>query len=157
MNSKSLIRWLLLVVVAGSVAIYALQRSGQPPATTDGPTTTVANTTAAAVVITYFTTDVRCESCRKIEALSRQAIDGGFPQEVAGGAVVFRVVNTDRPEHRHYVDDYEITNKTVIISHQVDGRESGWTNRQDVWLLLDEPSEFFNYVREPVRRYLGKS
>ena len=157
MNGKSLLRWVLLAIVSGSVVIYALQKSEPRAAGTDATATSMPDATAAAVVVTYFTTDVRCESCRKIEALSRQAIEEGFPHELASGAVVFRVLNTDRPENQHYVDDYEIANKTVIVSHQVDGRETEWANRQDVWLLLDEPAEFRSYVREPVQRYLGKS
>ena len=155
MHAKSVLRWVLLLIVFGSVGVYALQKArsrDNPPAT--GSAT--ANTATAAVVVTYFTTDVRCDSCRTIERLSREAIEAGFPSAVANGAVVFRVLNTDRPENRHFVDDYEIANKTVIVSHQVNGTETEWTNRQDVWLLLDEPAEFFAYVREPVQRYLGK-
>lgn len=157
MNGKPVLRWALLAIVLGSVMFYALQRSGARPATTGETATSPPDATAATVVVTYFTTDVRCDSCRKIEALSRQAVEEGFPQEMGSGAVVFRVLNTDQPENQHYVDDYEIANKTVIVSHQVDGRETEWANRQDVWQLLDEPDEFLNYVREPVKRYLGKS
>lgn len=156
MNSKTALRLLLLGIVFGSVAVYALNRPDEgtrDPAAAAAPPT--AN--AASVVVTYFTTDVRCAKCRTIEKLSRQAIEEGFPQEVAAGTVLFRVVNTDRPENEHFVDTYEITNKTVIVSHQENGTESDWTNRQEVWLLLDEPDEFFAYVREPVARYLAGS
>lgn len=157
MNSKSILRWLLLALVFGSVTFYALQRTGLGTADTDDSAASTPDTTAATVVVTYFTTDVRCDSCRKIEQLSRQAVEQGFPDEVARGKVVFRVINTDRPENHHFVDTYEIANKTVVVSHQVDGRESEWTNRQDIWLLLDETDEFLNYVREPVKLYLGRS
>lgn len=156
MNFKSALRWPLLVIVFGSVGAYALQKSlGKDTGPT--PAATSANTAAASVVVTYFTTDVRCDSCRTIEKLSRQAIEEGFPAEVANGTVVFRVLNTDRAENKHFVDAYEIANKTVIVSHQENGKEAAWTNRQDVWLLFEEPGEFFTYVREPVQKYLGKS
>ncbi len=157
MNAKFLMRWILLAIVVGSVVFYVVQQSATRVGQTNATPSPSPAATAAAVVVTYFTTDVRCESCRKIEALSRQAIEEGFPQELASGAVVFRVLNTDRQENKHFVVDYEIANKTVIVSHQVDGRETEWVNRQDVWLLLDEPDEFLSYVREPVKRYLGKS
>jgi len=153
MNARILARWLLLAVVTGSVAFHLVQRSAAAGA---DDRAAPADVTDAAVVVTYFTTDVRCDSCRTIERLSRQAIDEGFPDEVASGAVAYRVVNTDRPENEHFLDDYEISNKTVIVSHRVDGAETEWCNRQDVWLLLDEPDEFLSYVREPVRRYLGR-
>ena len=78
-------------------------------------------------------------------------------EPLADGDVLFRVLNIDRPENQHFVADYEIANKTVIVSLQERGEETEWTNRQDVWLLFEEPDEFFAYVREPVKRYLGKS
>ena len=156
MNVKSALRWTLLLVVFGSIGAYSLQRSLRDDASSTVSTPS-ASTATATVVVTYFTTDVRCESCRTIERLSRQAIEEGFPTEVASGAVVFRVLNTDLAENQHFVDDYQITNKTVIVSHQKNGNEEAWTNRQDVWLLLDDTSGFFSYVREPVRGYLGKS
>jgi hypothetical protein len=155
-HAKSALRWVLLLIVFGSVAVYAWQQSHKPEqqAAPDSP---LLDSKVATVVVTYFTTDVRCDSCRTIEKLSRQAIEEGFPNEVASGAVLFRVLNTDRTENQHFVEDYEIANKTVIISHQQNGKETQWLNRQDVWLLLDEPTEFLAYVREPVRRFLGKS
>jgi hypothetical protein len=166
MNPRSLLRWALLALVSISVAVYVLQRSGtqdpspEPAAATADPATADPATPAAApatVVVTYFTTDVRCTSCRTIESLAQRAVEEGFPGELARGEIVFRVINTDLPENQHYVEDYQLTNKTVIVSHQVDGRESEWTNRQDVWLLFHEPEKFMSYVREPVKLYLGKS
>ncbi|MCA8944399.1 MAG: hypothetical protein KDB80_17685 [Planctomycetes bacterium] len=153
MNAKSVLRWILLVAVFGSVGFYLYERPDQAMA--DG-NPAKSDVSAAQVVVTYFTTDVRCDSCRTIERLSRQAIEEGFPEQVASGLVAFRVLNTDRPENEHFLDDYEIANKTVIVSHQVAGAETEWTDRQDVWLLLDEPDEFLAYVREPVRQYLGE-
>ena len=156
MNTKSVLRWVLLLVVFGSVAAYAWQKT-HAAAAADTPGATAQDATGATVVVTYFTTDVRCDSCRTIETLSRQAIAEGFPDEVQRGEVVFRVLNTDRAENQHFVNDYEIANKTVIVSHQQNGTEVEWANRQDVWLLFEQPMEFFDYVREPVRRYLGKN
>ena len=155
-NAKSALRWVLLLIVFGSVAVYAWQQSHKPEQQA-APESELLDSKVATVVVTYFTTDVRCDSCRTIEKLSRQAIEEGFPDEVASGTVLFRVLNTDRTENQHFVEDYEIANKTVIVSHQQDGKETQWLNRPDVWLLLEEPAEFLTYVREPVRRFLGKS
>ena len=155
MTPKTVLRWFLLAVVIGSVAFYVWQRPAGAGSAPEQAATEV-DISKASVVVTYFTTDVRCESCRTIERLSRQAIEEGFPTEVASGKVVYRVLNTDREENQHFLEEYEITNKTVIVSHQVAGKETEWENRQDVWLMLDEPTEFFAYVREPVKQYLGR-
>lgn len=159
-NPKAVLRWVLLLVVFGSITAYGIRESAGDDSAAS-PTAPVTQPSAEAVaeaevVVTYFTTEVRCASCRTIEDLSRRAIAEGFASEVASGRVVYRVIDTDRPEHEHHRDHYELANKTVIVSHQVGGREVDWTNRQDVWLLLDDAEQFFAYVREPVRGYLGE-
>ena len=153
MKTTSIFRSVLLVVVGGSLLFWALR---ERPAADTGRVDPAA-VAAAKVVVTYFTTDVRCDSCRTIEALSRRAVTEGFPAELASGALVFRVVNTDREENAHFVDHYEIANKTVIVSRQRDGAEVEWVSRQDVWLYLEEPETFLDYVRTPIRDYLGRS
>ena len=154
MNLRTATTSLLLLIVFGSLAVFAWQRLRPTAATAATDADAARRAAAATVLVTYFTTDVRCDSCRTIEALPQRAVHEGFRDELATGQVVFRVVNTDRPEHRHFVDHYEIANKTVIVSHQREGHEIAWTGRQDVWLHLDEPENFFAYVREPIRAYL---
>jgi hypothetical protein len=154
MSAKVTLRWALLAIIFISLGIHTWKKSAdqEAGAAIDAPTPGIE---AAAVVVTYFTTDVRCDSCRTIEALSRRCVEEEFPDQLASGEVVFRVVNTDRDEHEHFVEHYDLTNKTVIVSSQVEGKESSWTDRQDVWLLLDEPDAFIAYVREPVQQYLA--
>lgn len=156
MNHRTATTALLLLIVFGSLAVFAWRHLRPTPATAAATTDAAAarREAAATVLVTYFTTDVRCDSCRTIEALTQRAVQEGFRDELAAGQVVFRVVNTDRPEHRHFVDHYEIANKTVIVSHQRQGHEVAWTGRQDVWLHFEEPETFFAYVREPIRAYL---
>jgi hypothetical protein len=109
------------------------------------------------VVVTYFTTDVRCPSCRKIEDLTRASVESGFADALASGRLVFRSLNTDRPENRHFVDDYNLVSKTVIVSRRVGGRESGWKNLQDVWMKLSSPGDFEAYVRGAIEESLEPS
>jgi hypothetical protein len=99
-----------LVVLALAGASVAMKNTVSPPAPSAeaSATATMADETplpADGVVVTYFTTDVRCANCRKIEALSRECVSTRFPEEFKSGRVVFRVVNTDRPESKHFLDD----------------------------------------------------
>jgi len=158
MATKGIVRGVLLAIVVGSLAFVALRgRGAGEVAANGGSEPSAAAVAAAKVVVTYFTTDVRCVSCRTIEALAQRAVVEGFPTELARGEVVFRIVNTDRPEHAHFLERYQITNKTVVVSHQQDGKELAWTGRQEVWSLFKEPERFLAYVREPVKAYLGGS
>ncbi len=159
MPAPRLVRFLLLALVLGSVAVFAsrqLQReaAARNPGTPSIPTSAVL---PLRVVVTYFTMGTRCDSCRKIEALASRAVNEGFASDLAAGTVVFRVVDTDLPENASYLDHYDLANKTVIVSREESGVEKEWVDRQDVWVLLDEPERFLAYVQEPVRRFLGRS
>lgn len=186
MGIRTLVRAMLLVFVAGSIGIWLSRRDqttteqigptqpgssipvaegpSKPGAgaigSPESPTSAAAAATPATrdrVVVTYFTTDVRCVSCRTIEELSRRAVEAGFPDEVATGTVSFRVVNTDRQEHAHFVEHYALTNKVVIVSREQAGREMEWVRCQDVWTYFKDPERFFAYLREPIRNYLQRS
>jgi hypothetical protein len=163
MHARTLVRALLLAVVFGSLAVFAWQRSqrasvpsiAEPEPSAPAAEVIVDPEKAADVVVTYFTTNVRCVSCRTIEELTRRAVAEGFASELAAGRVVFRVVNTDLPEHQHFLEQYSITNKIVIVSHQREGNEVEWSPRQDVWTLFHDPEAFLAYVREPIAGYLA--
>ncbi len=150
---RKITTWALVALAVVGAAVAIKNKVEAPPAP-------VAAEVAVAlpddgVVVTYFTTDVRCPNCRKIEALSRESVSTRFPEEFKSGRVVFRVVNTDRPENKHFLDDYKLVSKTVIVSQRKDGKEQDWVNLQDVWLKLDEPAAFDAYVGDTVKRYLG--
>jgi len=153
MKSRTILRSVLLLIVFGSLTFWLFARR---PANAGGDGPDPAAVAAARVVVTYFTTDVRCDSCRTIEQLSRRAVAEGFPDELRSGALVFRVVNTDREENAHYIDEYEIGNKVVVVSRQLDGEQIEWLRCQDVWLHFGEPEVFLPYLQQPIRDYLAK-
>ena len=108
----------------------------------------------AQVLVTYFTTDVRCTSCLKIEALTQAAVEESFATELASGRVRFQTLNLDRPENEHFASDYDIAFKTVVVSEEKSGEVLRWEKRDDVWKLLDESDAFKVYIAAPVREFL---
>ena len=150
---RKIVTWALVALAVAGVAVAITNRVTAPP------TAPVAAEVAVAlpddgVVVTYFTTDVRCPGCRKIETLSEESVTTRFPGEFESGRVVFRVVNTDRPENKHFLDDYKLVSKTVIVSRHQGGKEQDWVNLQDVWLKLDDPAAFGSYIGDAVKRFL---
>ncbi|MGD8719946.1 MAG: nitrophenyl compound nitroreductase subunit ArsF family protein [Candidatus Zixiibacteriota bacterium] len=106
------------------------------------------------VVVTYFYFGKRCAACQTIEALSREAVESGFPEEMAEGRVAWRAVNTDDAGNGRYIDDYELFAKAVIVSEMRDGREARWKNLMDVWKLYKDRDAFIAYVQKEVRASL---
>lgn len=109
------------------------------------------------IYVTYFHATARCASCLKIEDLTNAAVTTRFAGPIAEKRVVWRLVNVDEPEHAHYVKDYGLYTKSVVVSEVKAGREVRWKNLDEVWRLLGDPEAFQAYVEREVRAYLEKA
>jgi thiol-disulfide isomerase/thioredoxin len=160
MIAKQILRSVLLIVVLGSLAIWANREFRKSKSYGEveiqpAPAETLPVMDGPQVVMTYFLIGTRCASCRKIEALARETAEKDFPAELASNKLIFRVIDTDEAANRHYLDDYKLSSKTVVISRRLGGRETTWKNMEKVWDLLDDPPAYHAYLGERIREYLG--
>jgi hypothetical protein len=102
------------------------------------------------IVAMYFHGDVRCATCRTVEAYAREAVEQGFPDQVEKGMVSFVAVNVDRPENRHYVTDYNLVARSVVVAEELDGTITRWNSLNDVWTLVGDHDAYITYVRGAV-------
>lgn len=148
MVNKSLLRCLLILGLAGTVAFLALSALAEQAAAPQSG--------SHKVIAYYFHTNTRCSTCIKIEAYSREAIEQGFPDELKKGTLEMRVVNYEQPENRHFMQDYKLVSKSLVLVNVVNGKQTRWTNLRLVWQLTGHKDAFLNYVRKEVRGYLSK-
>lgn len=142
---------LALAVVGAASAVKQRLTAEQPPSGAEATMAADSGLPANGKVVTYFTTNVRCPSCLKIESLTRETIESRFSERLNSGEIVFRTINTDQPDYKHFVDDYQLVSKTVIVSTRKNGKETGYENLQDVWLKLNDPADFENYIGAALR------
>ncbi len=102
------------------------------------------------VIAYYFTGKVRCTTCRTIEEISRKTIESGFSRELGDGRLRFLVVNFDRPENRHFIEEFRLESSSLVLVAVRDGRPARWKNLPEVWTLADDPPKLEAYVREEV-------
>ena len=108
------------------------------------------------VIAYYFHGTRRCVSCKKIEAYSQVAIEEGFADEIKSGQLEFHAINYDEKENKHYIKDYELYTKSLIISKFRGVEETEWKNLTKVWELLGNKEKFLHYVRKETRAFLEK-
>jgi len=106
------------------------------------------------VIVYYFHGNYRCYSCMRIEQYTRESIEASFAKELKSGQIEFRSINVDLPANSHYVDDYKLFTKSVIVSDIVQGKERRWKNLQKVWELLRNETTFKDYVKNETIDYL---
>jgi len=155
--SRTLVVLGVIGVLAASGALLwnakADTRALQAPADTSQA---VADTTALPhrVVAYYLHTTYRCASCRKIEAYTKEAIETGFADELKDGRLAFRVVNIEEKGNEHFVKDFQIFTKSVVLVDERSGKQIAWKNLPKVWELLGDKEGFLRYIREETRAYL---
>ena len=106
------------------------------------------------IVAYYFHGTFRCPSCTKIENWSYEAIKNSFPTALEEGKLLWRPVNVEKPENKHFVEQYNLFTKSLIITEVKGGKQTRWKNLNKVWELLRNQEKFFSYVTEEVRSFL---
>lgn len=106
------------------------------------------------IVAMYFHGDVRCTTCRKVEAYAKEAVEEGFKDRMAAGQVEFRAVNVDQLENRHFIEDYRLTSRSVVVAEEVGGAVTRWVKLDQVWSLVGDRPTYLVYVQDAVRAYV---
>lgn len=109
------------------------------------------------VVVYYFHGTARCSSCQTIEELTHFAVTDGFQSELKEGSLEFHAINAETPENRHFIQDYQLYTKSVIVSTIVNGKEARWKNLEKIWQLYYDQKAFVDYIQQEIRAYMQKS
>ena len=108
------------------------------------------------VIAYYFHGDYRCYNCMTIEQYSKEAIEKYFPEQLKSGKLTFSVLNIDLPENAHFIKDYQLYTKSLIVAEFKDGKQVKWTNLTKVWDYIKDRDAFYTYVKAEVQKYLEK-
>lgn len=86
--------------------------ASQPSKTTSRPSTAPAAVSTrpsdGTVTVYYFHRTLRCPTCLRIEELARDAVQNGFSNEIAAGAVKWQVINIEKPDNAHFENEFNL-------------------------------------------------
>ncbi len=155
MNIKRLLTHVLLIFVAVSLGFLVYRESiYKHPAAPKSADPPAANAADAKVVAYYFHGTNRCVTCRTIEKYSREAIESGFGKELQAGTLKFMPVNVEEPGNRHFIQDYQLVTKSLVLVEMEQGQPKQWKNLDQIWTLVRDQPAFIKYVQEEVRGFL---
>ncbi len=144
-------------ILASALAVILLAGAAPAQSPDAAGTAQAAGSSRNQVVVTYFHGDVRCATCKKLEAYAKAAVEKAFAAELADGRLVFRTVNTDRPENAHFLTDYSLVTKSLVVTEESGGKVLRWTNLDRIWRLVGDRQAYDEYVVAGVRAHLGTS
>lgn len=99
-------------------------------------------------VVYYFHGNMRCSSCRKIEAYTEEAIRFGFAEALKNGTLELKVVNVEEPGNDHYVEDFQLYTRSVVVEKRSGNKQVQWKNLDQVWSLIRNKTAFMDYVQK---------
>jgi hypothetical protein len=108
------------------------------------------------VVAYYFHGNVRCMTCRTIERLAHETITADFPDELGSGELTWRALNVDEPTNEHFVKDFSLVTRSLVLVSYRDGKVVRFQNLDKVWQLVRDEEAFSQYVRESARSFLDE-
>jgi hypothetical protein len=131
------------LIVCGAALLAASGSTEKPP----DPTVTVY----------YFHTNVRCATCHKLEALAREVVERDFAKELKSGRVQWKMVNMQEQENKHFVNDFQLVTKSVVLVEEINGKQTRWKNLPKIWELVMSPEKYQQYVRSEIKSFLETS
>ena len=152
-SAKKWLTAVLLLFVVASVAFVivrevmsrnadstaAVSEAGEVPARAD------------ALTVYYFHGTQRCMTCNRIEELAKAAIQGRYAEELADGRVEFRSVNVEEPANEHFIKDFQLASRTVVMA-----KDGKYEKFDAVWTLVGEPEKFSSYLQDGAAKMLAK-
>ena len=109
---------------------------------------------ARTLIAYYFHGNFRCDNCKKIEQYSQEAVERYFAEEIKTKKLTFTIINTDLPENRHFIEDYQLYTRSLIVAEYKDNKQIRWKNLTKVWDYLKDKDAFYEYVKSEIQNYL---
>lgn len=124
----------LLVVILAAVAVISAS------------TVFAAESNSAKVIAYYFHGSFRCYTCTNMEKYTREAIEAGFSNELRSGKLEFKAINVEERGNGHFVHEYQLYTKSLVLSLVRAGKQVKWKNLDKIWQLSGNKKKFTGYV-----------
>ncbi|MFA6281272.1 MAG: nitrophenyl compound nitroreductase subunit ArsF family protein [Candidatus Omnitrophota bacterium] len=109
------------------------------------------------VIAYYFHGNFRCTTCHKLEQYSKEAIEQNFKNELSSGKLEFKAINVDEKANEHFVNDYQLYTKSLILVLIKDDKQVKYKNLDKIWEYVGDEKKFFEYVIKEIRDFLKDS
>ena len=77
-----------------------------------------------------------------------------FKDALASGDLEFKAVNVEDRGNEHFVNDYQLYTKSLILSFVKDGKEVRHKNLDKIWELARDKQKFITYVTKEINGFM---
>jgi len=147
-NRKSFLLTLVCIIFANC--------SAQEAESTKNSTENKNSSEPTKLTVYYFHTEYRCWSCNQFETLTKEVIEESFKHQLENGIIEFKSVNIETDAHKHFVEDYRLVTKSVVLALSDKDGQVEWKNMDKIWTLVRNTEKFKSYMKEGVTSYMNR-
>ena len=107
------------------------------------------------IVVYYFHGTQRCSACETIQELTSRALHRHFEKDLRDQRIFYLPVNLDQPWNEHYIMDFKLSTKTVVLVRYLDGAQTEWKVLDDVWFLYEDEPKFIEFIRDELNSFIA--
>ena len=102
------------------------------------------------IVVVNFHAARRCEACREIGAEARMLVETDFGDDLKSGRMQWRAINYEAPGNKHFIQDYDLTTSTIVVTRREGGRDVEWQRLDGVWEHVFDGPAMRTYLKEQI-------
>jgi len=106
------------------------------------------------LIVYYFRGSFRCPTCYNLEKYAKEAIENNFKDELDRGILVFKDVNVEEKGNEHFVNDYQLYSKSLVLSLVKNGEEMKYKNLTKIWEYVRNKEKYVSYVKSEIDAFL---
>jgi Fe-S cluster biogenesis protein NfuA len=148
MNGKRIMTVILLVFVVFSIGMIIKKETNKSELNLSK------NLDKTQTVVYYFHGTKRCKTCNTIETYTKESIQKNFAKEIQNNELKIQSINVEHAGNEHFVKDFQLSMKTVVVVNYVDGEIVTWKNCDKVWKLVGDKETFKTYIANETKSIL---
>ncbi|QIZ77559.1 nitrophenyl compound nitroreductase subunit ArsF family protein [Ferrimonas lipolytica] len=94
----------------------------------------------------YFHGNARCTTCKKMERYTVNAMQQGYASQLEQGQVNVKITNLEQSQNYHYIQDFELITRAVVLEIEQDGKPIAWRRLDEVWNAVTSEQRFTDYI-----------
>lgn len=106
------------------------------------------------VVVYYFHGTRRCPTCLGIQKVIEETIEEKFAKEIEADMLIFEDLNFEEEKNKSYVEKYQLTFSTMIVTARAGETVVKWDNAGKIWDYANAHDDLKTYVEKNIRDYL---
>lgn len=118
--------------------------------TTAGEKEVVAAVPQLKTIAYYFHGEVRCTTCKTIEAYTREVLNREFKAALDDGSLKFVDINLDEEKNEHFINEYELSSSSLVLVKLENGKQKKWKTLEKIWTLVQDEDAFKKYATSEI-------